>query len=136
MLRIDRLDALHIAAGEFADQRDVHAADEADLLGLRRHRGEHADEVGALLLLEHDRADVRLVDDHVDDGELVSGNSAATFSIAAAHREAGADDRVVAVLGELAQRLLALGVVLDLEIAIFDAGLRLELLGAIDRRPR
>ena len=48
--------------------------------------------------------------------------------------EAGHDDRIVAVFGEVAQRLLALRVVLDLEIAIFDAGFGLELLGAVEGR--
>src|SRR3546814_9331698 len=38
------LHALHVAAGEAADQRDVHAADEADLAGLRRHRRQHRSE--------------------------------------------------------------------------------------------
>ena len=33
--RIDRFRALHVAAGECADQRDVHAADEADVVDLR-----------------------------------------------------------------------------------------------------
>jgi hypothetical protein len=44
----------------------------------------------------------------------------------------GHDDRVVAVLGEFAQRLLALGVVLDFEVAVFDAALGLEFLRPVE----
>src|SRR3546814_19667702 len=47
----DVLGALLIAAGELADQRDVHAADEDALAGLRLHGGEHADMAGAPMLL-------------------------------------------------------------------------------------
>ena len=43
-------------------------------------------------------------------------------------------DRIAAVLGEAAQRLLALGLVGDLEFAIFDAGFGLELLCAVEGR--
>ena len=63
----------------------------------------------------------------------VSGNSGATVSIAALVGEAGDDDRVVAALGEAAQRLLALGVGLQLELAVLDPGLLLEALGALER---
>jgi hypothetical protein len=62
---------------------------------------------------------------------LVSGNSAATLVERIGPGEAGHDDRVAAVLGEAAQRLLALRSVGDLELDIFDAGLGLELLGAV-----
>ena len=48
--------------------------------------------------------------------------------------EADGDDRVEALAGEVAERLFALGVVLDLEVAIGDAGLLLELLGAVEGR--
>ena len=61
----------------------------------------------------------------------VSGNSAATFFIAASIEKPVADDRIVAVAGEIAERLLALRIVLDLEIGVFGAGLRLESLGAV-----
>ena len=40
------------------------------------------------------------------------------------------------VAGEAAQRLLALGLVLGLELAVLDAGVLLELLGAVIGRPR
>ena len=84
------------------------------------------------MLLVDDRADVRLVDDHVDDGEFGVREIGGDLLERRRPREAGHDDRVVAVLGELAQRLLALGVVLDFEIAVFDAGFGLELLGAVE----
>ena len=88
------LHALRIAAGELADQRNVHAADEADLAGLGGHAGQHADEVGAFMLLEHDGLHVRQVDHHVDDGELAGpGYSLATFSTAAAWAKPARDDR-------------------------------------------
>src|SRR3546814_5435583 len=48
----DVLGALLVAAGELADQRDVHAADEADLAALRLHGRDHADQEGAFVLLE------------------------------------------------------------------------------------
>ena len=49
--------------------------------------------------------------------------------------EADGHDRRVAVAGEAAQGLLALGVVLELEIAVIDAGVLLELLGARVKTP-
>ena len=117
-VRLHRLDAADIAAGELADERNVHAADEADLAGLRRQRGEHADEVAALLFLEHDGGDVRLVDDHVDDGELgvreLGCDLLDRLGLARSRRRRSGYE---AALGEVAQRLLALAVVLDLEIA-------------------
>src|SRR5690606_5156036 len=53
-----RLGATDITAAELADQRDIHAPDEADLLGLGGHSGQDADEVGTLMLLEHQRAHI------------------------------------------------------------------------------
>ena len=54
-IRVHVLDALLVAEGEVADQRDVHAADEADLAGLGGQRRRHADQEAALVLLEHHR---------------------------------------------------------------------------------
>jgi Fe2+ transport system protein FeoA len=82
------------------------------------------------MLLEEDRADVGQVDHHVDDGEIGVGELRRDLLQRVAVGEADGDDGVVAAAGEAAQRLLALGVVLDLEIAVVDAGLGLELLGA------
>ena len=48
--------------------------------------------------------------------------------------EAGHDDRIAAVLGEAAQRLLALRGVGDFELDIFDAGLGLEFFRAVEGR--
>ena len=45
--------------------------------------------------------------------------------------EGHGDDRVEALAGEVAQRLLALGVVRRLEVAVGDAGFLLELFGAV-----
>ena len=87
----------------------------------------HADEIRAFMLLEHDRLHVRQVDDGVDDGELGLGEFGGDLLERRRPGEAGIDDRREAVLGELAQRLLALRVVLDLEVAVGDAGLLLEL---------
>jgi hypothetical protein len=81
------------------------------------------------VLLEQDRADVGQVDDHVDDGEIGVGELLATFSARWPGRSRWRP-RVVAAAGEAAQGLLALAVVLDLEVAVLDAGLGLELLGA------
>ena len=69
------------------------------------------------MLVEDHRAHVRLVDHHVDDGELGVGELRRHGLHRRAVGEAGDDDRVVALLGEAAQRLLALGVVLQLELA-------------------
>ena len=61
---------------------------------------------------------------------LVFGNSSATFFRAVSWLKPTATIGREAVAGEAAQRLLALGVVLGLEIAVFGAGVLLELLGA------
>ena len=61
---------------------------------------------------------------------LVLGNSSATFFRAVSWLKPTATIGLEAVAGEAAQGLLALGVVLRFEIAVIDAGLLLELLGA------
>ena len=55
----------------------------------------------------------------------------ATFSTAAAWAKPAAMIGDIALVGEVADGLLALGLVGDLELAIGDAGLGLELLGAV-----
>ena len=125
------LDALGIAAAELADQRNVHAADEADLAGLRRHAGEKPRKVGALVLLEHDRLDVGLVDHHVDDGEFQVRIFLGDLLDGCRLGEARGDDGRIALVGEVADGLFALGLVGDLELAIGDAGLLLELLRTV-----
>src|SRR5665647_2735255 len=79
--RVDGLDALLEAHDEVVDDRDVHAADEADDLGPGRVRelvlarggesGQHAREVRALVLLERDGGDVRSGHDIVVDDVLL-----------------------------------------------------------------
>ena len=61
-----------------------------------------------------------------------SGNSAATFCSASPGEKPTAMIGDWAVAGEAAQRLLALRVVGGLEVAKLDAGLGLELLGAVE----
>ena len=65
--------ALDIAEREFADQGDVHAADEAHLAGARGERGGDPDEERSFVLLEDDRLHVRQIDRHVDEGEAGFG---------------------------------------------------------------
>jgi hypothetical protein len=129
------LDALRVAAGELADQRDVHAAHEAHGARLARHRGGHADEVGAFVLLEEDREHVRMrggVDEAVDRHELHVREVGRDGRDRAGHREAGGDDGVEAGLGEAAERLFALGFRRDLDVAVVAAGLGLEALGPVE----
>ena len=63
---------------------------------------------------------------------LVLGNSSATLPSAVAQAKPDSHDRREAVLGEFAQHLLALRVVLDLEVAEVDAGVLLELGRAVE----
>ena len=130
-LRIDVLHALLVAELEVADQRDVHAADEAHLAGLAGHGGGHADEERALVLLEDDGLDVRLVDHRVDDGEVGLGILGGELLERGGEGEADGDDDVGAATRHPAQRLVALALVRDLELEVADAGLLLELLGAV-----
>ena len=125
-------DALRVAALEGRDQRNVHAADEADLAGLRRLGRDHADQERSFLGLEHHRLHVRLVDHHVDDAEFGVREFVGDLVERGRPGEARHDDRRVAVLGELAQDLLALRLVLDFEIAEVDAGVLLELARAVE----
>ena len=78
------------------------------------------------MLLEHDRLHVGLVDDHVDDAELGVGEFVGDLAERRRPGEADGHDRREAVLGEFAQHLLALRVILDFEIAEVDAALLLE----------
>jgi hypothetical protein len=82
------------------------------------------------MLLEDDRTHVRLVDDHVDDGELGVGELGGDLFEGGGPGEAGHDDRVVAVLGEAAQACSRCASFCDFEVAVVDAGFGLELLGA------
>ena len=94
--------------------------------------GEHADNERAFLLLEHDRLHVGLVDDHVDDAEFCLGELVGDLRQRRRPGESRHQDRAEAVLGELAQHLLTLGVALDFEVAERDAGVLGELGGAVE----
>jgi len=83
------------------------------------------------MLLEHQRAHVRLVDYDVDDREIEVRKIGGDFLQRLGPGESGHDDRIAALLGEAAQRLLALRGVRHFELDIFDAGFGLELLGPV-----
>jgi hypothetical protein len=131
-IRVHRLDALGIAAAELADQRNVHAADEADGAGLRGQRGHHADQVAALMLVEDHRLHVRRIDHHVDDGELGVGKVGGHLGQHVAEGKAGHHDGVGARLGQTAQRLFALRFVLHLQLLVGAAGFLGPTLGAVE----
>ena len=84
------------------------------------------------MLLEHDRLDVGQVDDVIDNAEFRLGIFRRDLLQRGLPGEADGHDRREAVLGELAQDLLALRLVLDLEIAEIDAGLLLEPCRAVE----
>ena len=115
------LHTLDIAAGELVDQRNIHAADEANLAGLGGHGGQHADKIGTFLLLEDDGLHVRQVDNHVNDGKLQVGIFLGDFFQGRGLGKACRDDRAVALVGKIADRLFALGFIGDFEFAIGDA---------------
>ena len=124
------LDALFEAALELADQRDVHAAHEADLSALGSERRQNADQEGAFVFPEHHRLHVGQVDDAVDDGEADLGK--VLGDLLQGHRlgETDGDDRILAALGEPPQRLLELRLVAGLEFGDSDRAFLLEFLGA------
>ena len=126
------LDALGIAAFEGRDQRNIHAADETDLAGLGRLSRDHAHQERAFLRFEHHGLDVGLVDDRVDDRKLGVGEFFGDLAERGRPCKPGHQDRAESVLGELAQDLLALRIVLDLEVAEGDARLLRELGGAVE----
>jgi hypothetical protein len=128
---IDVACPLLVAEGELADQRDVHAADEADLARPRGHRGRHADEERPLVLLEDDRLDVGQGHDPVDDDELQIGELTGHLLHAGRLREADPHDDVGPPAGHGAERLLALGLGSHLELATGDPGLLPEALGPV-----
>ena len=72
-IRVRSLGTLGVAAGELADQRDVHSTDERNGACLGRHGSHHADKVRALLFVEDDGFHVGRIDDSVDDHELGVG---------------------------------------------------------------
>src|SRR5277367_1802340 len=84
------------------------------------------------MLLEYDRLDIGKVDDVIDDAEFRVGIFRRDLLQRGLPGEADGHDRREAILGELAQDLLALRLVLDLEIAEIDAGLLLKLCRAVE----
>ena len=86
------------------------------------------------MLLEDDRLDVRQIDHHVDDGEFQVGIFLGDLLDSRGLGEARGDDRRIALVGEVADGLFALGFVGDFEFAIGDAALGLELLRAVVHR--
>ena len=124
------LRALNISAGELADQRNIHPANEADLAGLRCERAHHADHIRSLMLAEHDGLHVRLVDDGIEDRELRLRKISGDFFERARLREADGQNGRESLAREAPQRLLALRVVLDFKIAEGDSGVRPELFRA------
>ena len=120
--------ALLEAALEPADERDVHAAHEADLAAFGGQRRQHTHQERAFLLLEHHRLHVGQVDHAVDDGEAGSGEFLGDLLECHRLRKADGDDRILAALGKPPQCLLELGLVTGLEFSEGDAGILLELL--------
>src|ERR1700722_8782652 len=84
------------------------------------------------MLLEHDRLDVGQINHVIDDAEFRLGIFWRNFLQRGLPGEAHGHDRRETVLGEFAQDLLALRLVLDLKIAEIDAGLLLELCRAVE----
>ena len=120
--RIDEMHALDVTERELADERDVHAADEADLAGLRHHRRGHAAKERRLLLAEIDRLHVRQINDAVDEREFHVGKLLRDPLDGRGLREANRDDDARAAPRHLLHRLLALRRVGDLEFPDRDAG--------------
>src|SRR6478735_1850127 len=127
--RVDGLHASGVAGLELLGEVTVRAADEADVLGLRLARGGNTDEVGALLLREGQVDEVLelLVTGEelavaVDDREVGVGELGGDLGGGRRVDEPDRDDRVEALVGEGAQALLALGVVLTRGGLGFGAG--------------
>ncbi len=83
------------------------------------------------MLFEDDGLHIRKIDHEIDDREAHIREFRRDLLQRRAIGEADGDDRRMAIACETGQRLLALGVVLDLEVAIGDAGFLLEGLGAV-----
>jgi hypothetical protein len=126
--------ALGIAAAEGADDRHVHAADEADRTGLARHRRQDAGQERALLLLEAEGADVGRLDRAVDDGEADVGEGLGRRGHGGDLGEAHADDQRRPVVDQLAQDRLAVRFEGQLVLAEGGAGGAAIALGALQAR--
>ena len=113
---------MRIAAGELADQRNIHAAYKAHGPGLGGHRRHHAHEVRPLLFGEDHRFHVRLIDNHVNDREFGVREVRRNLCQRVAKGKARHHDRVGASLGQTAQRLFALGFGLHFKFLVGAAG--------------
>ena len=127
---LGRQEALTIAAFELVNQRNVHAADEADRARFRGICRHDPGQIRALAFVEDVRLHVRLIDDHVDDDEFGIRVIGCDLAQHLAKGEAGHDDRVGAGFGQPAKRLFALRLGLHFQFLIGAAGLGLPTLGA------
>src|ERR1700722_397490 len=84
------------------------------------------------MLLEHDRLDIGQVDYVINDAEFRLGIFRRDFCQRGFPGEANSHDLGEAILGEFAEDLLALRLVLDLKITEIDAGFLLELCRAVE----
>ena len=114
--------ALLVTALELANQRNIHAPDKTDFAGFAGHCSHGAYQKAAFMLLEHDRLDVRLLDHHVNDGELQFGELFGDFFDAGSLAKTDTNDGAGAPLGHAANGLLALRFVGHLKIQIRLAG--------------
>ena len=74
------------------------------------------------MFVEHDRFDVRRIDDHVDDRELGVREVRGDLGQRVTKGKAGHDDRVCTGFGQTTQRLFALGFVLHFQFLERAAG--------------
>src|SRR3990172_3870392 len=119
-LAVAVLDPGDVARLERLDERDLHAADEAHLVGLRLQPRGAANEEGTFVLLKEQGSDVGLVgDEAVHDGELHAPEVLGRACDAVREEESDAQDQVVLLPGEQAQQFLA----------VLPAGGRLKFLG-------
>ena len=86
------------------------------------------------MFIEDDRLDVRQIDHHVDNGEFQIGIFLGDLFDRRGLGKARRDNRRIALVGEVADGLFALGLVGDFELAISHAALGLELLRAVEHR--
>ena len=86
------------------------------------------------MFVEHDGADVRFVNDHVDDHEIGLGIVSRHLTQCVTKGKAGHHDGVGAGFGEAAERLLPLGFGLKLDFAEFAACFFSPTLRAAERR--
>src|SRR3546814_8547785 len=82
-------------------------------------------------LLEHDGAHIGQLDHGIDDGKAGIRKFLGDLGQGVRLGEADAEDGVGAALRHAAQRLLALGLVGDLELAVLDTGFLLDPLDAV-----